>query len=75
MVRNPENLSRLPRETLQFAAALAAGYSKAKAGGKVAVHVARASDVSKPRGYAPGKVALRRYETVMARPLQQGEVS
>ena len=27
VVRNPEGLERLPRETLRFAAALAAGYS------------------------------------------------
>src|SRR5690349_4100193 len=33
VVRNPDNLERLPRETLRFAAALAAGYSKARAAG------------------------------------------
>src|SRR5215472_13145894 len=41
VVRNPENLDRLPRETAHFAAALAAGYSRASAGGKVSVHLAR----------------------------------
>lgn len=75
VVRNPDNLSRLPRETLRFAACLAAGYSKAKAGGKVAVHVTRCSEVSKPRGYAAGKVTLARFETVQARPLQQEDLS
>src|ERR1700710_1916591 len=38
VVRNPEGLDRLPKETEQFAAALAAGYSKARKGGRGAVH-------------------------------------
>ena len=58
VVRNPENLDRPPRETERFAAALAAGYSKAKNAGRVAVHVCRCEDVSKPRGFPPGKVLL-----------------
>jgi predicted ribosome quality control (RQC) complex YloA/Tae2 family protein len=70
VVRNPEKSDALPRETKRFAAALAAGYSKARHGGRVAVHMARAGDVSKPRGLAPGKVHLRRFETVHARPLR-----
>lgn len=74
VVRNPDNLSRLPRETQSYAASLAAGYSKAKAGGRVTVHVARCSDVSKPRGYAPGKVVLRRYDKVQASPRQKADV-
>jgi hypothetical protein len=41
VVRNPEGLSRLPRDTLRFAASLAVGYSKAQRGGQVTVHVAR----------------------------------
>jgi len=68
VVRNPDGLDSLPRETKRFAAALAAGYSKARRGGKVAVHMARAGDVAKPRGLAPGKVTLRRFTTVHAGP-------
>jgi predicted ribosome quality control (RQC) complex YloA/Tae2 family protein len=68
IVRNPENLAALPRETARFAAALAAGYSKARHGGRVAVHVARCADVSKPRGFAPGKVLLARYTTIQVAP-------
>lgn len=68
VVRNPDNLERLPRETLRMAAALAARYSKASAGGRVAVHVTRRSEVSKPRGLPPGKVQLGRYETVREKP-------
>jgi predicted ribosome quality control (RQC) complex YloA/Tae2 family protein len=68
VVRNPDHLDALPRETMRYAAALAARYSKSRHGGNVAVHVARRADVSKPRGFAPGKVLLDRYKTVKARP-------
>ena len=68
VVRNPENLSRLPRETQQLAAALAAGYSKARGGGRCAVHLARKADVSKPRGLPAGKVVVARFQTVHAKP-------
>jgi len=71
VVRNPDNLDRLPRETRDFAAALAAGYSKARAGGTVTVHLARCSEVHKPRGFPPGKVTLGRYETVRAKPRRE----
>lgn len=70
VVRNPENLDRLPRPTLRFAAALAARHSRLRAGGRVAVHLARRAEVSKPRGYAPGKVVLARYETVYGSPAE-----
>jgi len=68
VVRNPEGLDRLPRETERFAAALAAGYSKARKGGRVAVHMCTCADVSKPRGFPPGKVELRRFTTIFVSP-------
>ena len=70
VVRNPDSLAALPRDTAQFAAALAARYSKARRGGRVAVHLAQCAEVSKPRGLAPGKVLLGRYKTVHAAPLR-----
>jgi predicted ribosome quality control (RQC) complex YloA/Tae2 family protein len=70
VVRNPDNLAALPRETKRFAAGLAAGYSKARRGGKVAVHMARAGDVTKTRGLAPGKVYLHRFTSVNASPIR-----
>jgi predicted ribosome quality control (RQC) complex YloA/Tae2 family protein len=73
VVRNPDNLPRLPRETLRFAAGLAAGYSKARQGGRVAVHVTTCAEVSKPRGLPPGKVQLDRFETTHAAPLRGDE--
>jgi len=74
VVRNPDNLSSLPRETLRLAASLAAGYSSVRAGGRTAVHVARCADVAKPRGFAPGKVTLRRYRTVQAIPTRLDDI-
>lgn len=68
IVLNPNRAGSLDRETLRFAASLAAAYSSARAGGRVAVHCARCSDVSKPRGLEPGKVTLRRHTTVFAEP-------
>lgn len=64
VVRNPEGLDALPRETLRFAAGLAALHSKSRSAGKVTVHVARVKDVSKPRGAPPGQVSLGRYRSV-----------
>ena len=55
----------VPKEVMERAAELAAWHSKARgAGGKVSVHVCRASDVSKPRGAPAGQVRLKRHETV-----------
>lgn len=68
VVRNPDNLPRLPRETARFAAGLAAGHSKARDGGQVAVHVARCADVGKQRGAPAGQVTLARFTTVHATP-------
>ena len=73
VVRNQDNLDALPRETKRFAAGLAAGYSKARRGGKVSVHMARAGDVTKGRALAPGKVHLRRFTSVQAIPQRLDE--
>ena len=70
VVRNPDGLDRLPRETARYAAALAAGHSKARAGGRVDVHATVCREVRKPRGFAPGQVALGRYETITVAPLR-----
>ena len=68
VVRNPENLESLPRDTLRFVAALAARHSKAKNAGRVAVHVARVKDVKKTRGAPPGQVSLKRFRSVKVSP-------
>lgn len=68
IIRNPDRLSELPRDVVERAAQLAAWYSKAREGGKVEVHVCRVADVSKPRGFAPGKVLLRTFKAVRVYP-------
>jgi len=65
VVRNPEGLGELPRPVLEQAAQLAAWHSKARGSrGKVEVHACRVADVSKPRGFEPGQVLLRRWESL-----------
>jgi predicted ribosome quality control (RQC) complex YloA/Tae2 family protein len=73
VVRNPERLAEIPRPVLERAAQLAAWYSKARdAGGRVEVHVCRAGDVSKPRGFPPGKVLLARWTRLRVYALDPG---
>ncbi|MBI4515770.1 MAG: DUF814 domain-containing protein [Deltaproteobacteria bacterium] len=72
LVRNPAGLARLPRETARFAAALAARYSKARGAGRVTVHLANRADVSKPRGFPPGKVLLKHFTAIHAAPADLG---
>lgn len=74
IVRNPEGLDELPRPVLAEAARLAAWHSKSRgARGKVAVHVCRVADVSKPRGAPPGQVRLRRFEALKVYPRERTE--
>jgi len=68
VLRNPDKLSELPRHVLERAAELAAYHSKARDGGKVEVHMARIADISKPRGFAPGKVILKKWVGIRVYP-------
>jgi hypothetical protein len=68
VVRNPERISDLPRPLIERAAELAAYFSKARDGGKVEVHYCRAGDVSKPRGFPPGKVLLKQWKSLRVYP-------
>ena len=69
VIRNPERLAELPKPVLRAAAELAAFHSKARdARGKVEVHFCQARDVSKPRGFAPGMVRLKRFESLRVYP-------
>lgn len=58
----------LPAEDLEFAASLAAFFSKAREGGRVPVTFTRAKNVKKPRGAPPGLVTLMSEKVVSARP-------
>ena len=69
LVRNPERLSDVPSDVVRRAAELAAWHSKARgARGKVEVHVCRARDVSKPRGFPAGQVRLRAWTSLKVYP-------
>jgi predicted ribosome quality control (RQC) complex YloA/Tae2 family protein len=69
LVRHPDGTDEVPRHVVERAAELAAWHSKARgARGKIAVHVCRCADVSKPRGAPAGQVVLRRYDTVKVYP-------
>ena len=68
VIRNPERIAELPRALIVRAAELAAFFSKARAGGKVEVHYCHAADVSKPRGFPPGKVLLRQWKSLRVYP-------
>jgi len=68
VVRNPERIADLPRPLIERAAELAAFFSKARDGGKVEVHYCHAADVSKPRGFPPGKVLLKQWKSLRVYP-------
>jgi len=68
VVRNPERIAELPRALIERAAELAAFFSKARDGGKVEVHYCHAADVSKPRGFPPGKVMLKQWKSLRVYP-------
>ncbi|MDR1840729.1 MAG: NFACT RNA binding domain-containing protein [Holophagales bacterium] len=68
IIRNPDKISEPPHSVIERAAELAAFYSKARNGGKIEVHWCGVSDVNKPRGFAPGKVILKRHKSVKVYP-------
>jgi predicted ribosome quality control (RQC) complex YloA/Tae2 family protein len=60
VVRNPDG-GEVPNTVVSKAAQLAAWYSKARNANRVAVHVCRVADVSKPRTAPAGQVEIRRF--------------
>jgi predicted ribosome quality control (RQC) complex YloA/Tae2 family protein len=73
IIRNPDNLDAPPASVAQRAAELAAWHSRARNAGKVEVHLCRVADVSKPRGFAPGEVRLKRWTALKVYP-KAGEI-
>ncbi len=59
------------RDTIRFAASLAAAFSSARAARQVSVHYASCADVSKRRGQPPGEVMLRDWKSVRVAPDRQ----
>ena len=68
VIRNPDNLDEAPAPVVERAAQLAAWHSRARKAGKVEVHLCRIADISKPRGFAPGEVRLKRWTSVKVYP-------
>jgi predicted ribosome quality control (RQC) complex YloA/Tae2 family protein len=65
VIRVPEGFGEPPREVIDYAARLAAWFSKARgAKGKVEVHLCRAGDVRKERRAPAGQVQLSRWTAV-----------
>lgn len=69
VARHADQPLQCPREIKRVAAGLAAFFSKAKTGGQVAVHWTTCKNVSKPPGLAPGKVTLKKYDSINISPL------
>jgi predicted ribosome quality control (RQC) complex YloA/Tae2 family protein len=67
----PESAPELDRDTLRFAASLAAAFSSARGARQVSVHYAPCSAVSKRRGQPPGEVMLREWRSVRVAPDRQ----
>ena len=53
---------------VQYAADIAAWFSKGKAEGKCPVVMASPTDIKKPKGAPPGKVMVSKESTIMGRP-------
>lgn len=69
VARHPKRPDRCPRDVKQLAGGLAAFFGKGKNGGKVAIHWTTCKNVSKRRGAPPGQVQLKKFETLMASPI------
>lgn len=57
-------------EDIVYAAAIAAGHSKAQHDAKVEVMMATAENVSRPKGASSGLVAVKKYKTLVVAPLR-----
>jgi predicted ribosome quality control (RQC) complex YloA/Tae2 family protein len=72
VLRNPKRKPAPPRAITE-AAQLAAKFSQAKGGAKVAVNYCERKFVTKMKGLAPGQVRLSSFKTVMVEPDEAGE--
>lgn len=64
------DMKDVKEEDTLFAAAIAAGYSKARNATKVEVIVSLGQDVSHPKGYRPGLVQIGSYRSVNVKPMR-----
>ena len=68
VVKNPDQLARLPKTTLKEAAALAAYFSRSREGGRVDVHYTQCKNLRKARGAPAGQVQLLQFESTKVSP-------
>lgn len=68
IIKNPDHTPEIPDDTLQFAANLAAYYSKARNSGQVPVDYTPVQYVKKPSGAKPGKVIFTNQKTLYITP-------
>ncbi len=69
VARHPSRPDQCPREIKRLSAGLAAYFSKGRKARKVAVHWTCCRHVSKRKGAPAGQVQLRKYQTIMAEPI------
>ncbi len=68
VLRKGDKKGEVPGEDIEFAAALAAGYSRGKNDGKVEVMVTEGRWVRKAKGLPPGMVLVDRFRTLVVAP-------
>ncbi len=71
-LRNPQR-KPVPPRSITEAAQLAAKFSQAPGGARVAVNYCERKFVTKMKGFAPGQVRLSSFKTVMVEPAEAGE--
>lgn len=72
VLRNPQR-KEIPHRSIAEAAQLAAKFSQAGGGGKVAVNFCERKFVTKMKGFAPGQVRLSSFKTILVEPAEAGE--
>lgn len=72
VLRNPGR-KEVPARAITEAAQLAAKFSQAGGGAKVAVNFCEKKFVTKPKGFAPGQVRLSSFKTILVEPAEAGE--
>jgi len=75
IIRNPERRSTVPEPTLLEAARAAAWFSDLRSDGTVEVQWTRRKHVRRARGGSPGRVLLKRFETVRVRPAPPKDIA
>jgi predicted ribosome quality control (RQC) complex YloA/Tae2 family protein len=67
VIRNPERAADIPESTLREAARAAAWFSDGRSSTFVDVHWARRKHVRRAAGGTPGRVTLKRFQTLRVR--------